>query len=246
MQPQKNNKEETLMRARFTTMALLLVGMLVCFAAVQAEVTTEVRSGTVVSVDGNHLVIKFSTGELKSFDVPEDFRFTVDGKEVSVHELKPGTALTRTITTNTEPTTVYSTTVRQGKVWFVQAPTLIVTMADGKNKQFEVDDSVKFTVDGKEMTVYELKKGMNLTATIYHKNQSTIVTTTAGGVSGAAPAAAPSSSSSSSSSSSMSSTSSSSSGSSDTLPKTGSPLALLGMLGAGFLSLSYVVRRFRK
>ncbi len=230
------------MRARFTVLALLFAGVL-CFSLVQAQVTTEVRSGHVVSVDGNHLVIKFSTGELKEFDVPEDFRFTVDGKEVSVHELKPGTALTRTITTSTEPTTVYSTTVKKGVVWHVQPPTLIVTMPDRTNKQFVVDDWVKFTVDGKEVTVYDLKKGQNLTATIYHKNESTVVTTTAGGVSGSAPAAAPAPAPAPAPSSTMSSSTPTPE---PTLPKTGSPLALVGLLGAGFLGLSYSLRRFRK
>lgn len=89
------------MRAKFTFTALLLAGMLVCFGAVQAQVTTEVRSGTVVSVEGNDLVVKMSNGELKHFNVPEDFRFNVNGKEVSVHELTPGTTLSRTITTTT-------------------------------------------------------------------------------------------------------------------------------------------------
>lgn len=233
------------MRAKLIVTALLLVGMLVCFAAVQAEVTTEVRSGTVASVVGNHLVIRMSNGEYKSFDVPEDFRFTVDGKEVSVHELKPGTALTRTITTTTDPTTVYTTEVRQGTVWFVQGTTLIITGADRTNRQYIVPDWQKFTVDGKEMTVYDLKKGMNLTANIVHTNESTVVTTTAGGVSGSAPAtktaAAPPSS-----PSSPPSTSSDDDSSSSTLPKTASPLAGLLVLGIGFLASSFGLRKFRK
>jgi hypothetical protein len=239
------------MHSRFIVMALLLVGMLVCFAVVQAEVTTEVRSGTVVSVQGNHLIVKSATGEYKTFDVPEDFRFNVDGKEISVHELKPGMVLSRTITTTTEPQTVYSTEVKKGTVWYVQPPTLIVTMADGKNRQFEVDDSVRFTVNGKELTVYDLKKGMNLTATIYSKNQSTTVTTTPGSVSGSAPTPSPAASPApapTSSTTGMSSASSeeSSSGSSKALPKTAGQLALLGMLGAGFLGLSFSLRKLRK
>ena len=239
------------MRAGFTIAILFFAGMLVCLSPAQAQVTTEVRQGTVVSVDGNHLVIKFSTGELKSFEVPEDFRFNVDGKEVSVHELKPGTALSRTITTTTQPTTVYSTEVKQGKVWHVQPPTLIVTMPDRTNKQFVVDDWIRFTVDGKEMTVYDLKKGMNLTATIYHKNQSTVVTTTPGGVSGSAPAPAPAASPTPTPSPAPSPSPASSDDSDDdttgsTLPKTGSPIALFGILGIMFLAFSYGLKIFKK
>ena len=83
----------------------------------KAAVTTEVRSGTVASVEGNHLIIHLSTGEYKSFDVPGDFRFTVDGKDVSVHELKPGTALSRTITTTTEPQLFIRLRSKHGLVW---------------------------------------------------------------------------------------------------------------------------------
>jgi LPXTG-motif cell wall-anchored protein len=240
------------MRPRFTIMALLiLAGMLVCIAVVRAEVTTEVRTGTVASVEGNHLVIHMSNGEYKSFDVPEDFRFTVDGKEVSVHELKPGTALSRTITTNTEPTTVYSTEVKHGLVWYVKPPQLIITGADKKNRQYTVPDWVVFKVDGKDMSVYDLKKGMFLTATIYSESQSTVVTTTPGGVSGSAPAAAaepaaPTSEPSTSSASSGSTSMSSSSGHKKSLPKTGSPLAELLILGIGFLASSFGLRKFRK
>jgi hypothetical protein len=243
------------MRPRFIIMALLiLAGMLVCIAVVRAEVTTEVRTGTVASVEGNHLIIKMSNGEYKSFDVPEDFRFTVDGKEVSVHELKPGTALSRTITTTTEPTTVYSTEVKNGLVWYVKPPQLIITGADKKNRQYTVPDWVVFKVDGKDMSVWDLKKGMFLTATIYSESQSTIVTTTPGGVSGSAPEAAPAaaapaatpSSSSMSTSSPSSSTSMSSTHSSKKLPKTASPLAELLILGIGFLASSFGLRKFRK
>ena len=219
----------------------------------QAQVTTEVRTGTVVSVDGNNLVIKFSNGELKTFDVPEDFRFDVDGKQLSVHELKPGTALSRTITTNTEPKTVYTTTERSGTVWFVQGNTLIVTGADRKNRQYIVPNWQKFKVNGQDMTVDQLKKGMVLTATIVHENQSTVVTTTAGGVSGSAPAE-PSSSMSSSTpppstppfSSTPPPSSSQPAPDKPTLPKTGSPLALLGLLGLGFLAVSSGLKRFWK
>lgn len=238
------------MRARITLTALFLAGMLVCFGAAQAQVTTEVRTGTVVSVDGNNLVVRFSTGELKTFDVPEDFRFDVDGKQLSVHELKPGTALSRTITTSTDPKTVYTTTERSGTVWFVQGNTLIVTGADRKNRQYIVPNWQKFKVNGQDMTVDQLKKGMVLTATIVHENQSTVVTTTAGGVSGSAPADTSTSMSSSTSSSTTSSTpppsSSQSTPDKPTLPKTGSPLALIGILGMGFLAFSFGLRKFRK
>ena len=52
-----------------------------------------------VKVEGNTLVVKMSTGELRTFsNIPESRRATIDGKEVGVRDLKPGTKLTATIT----------------------------------------------------------------------------------------------------------------------------------------------------
>ncbi len=228
------------MRLTLTFAVLLLAGIAVCFT-LEAQTTTEVRSGTVLYVEGNDLVVKLSTGETKHFDVPEDFRFDVDGKQLSVHELKPGTVLTRTITTTTMPSSVKTTEIKKGTVWAVQPPSVIVTMADGKNRKYKVPDWFRFDVDGKKVSVYELKKGMNLTATIVHENEATVVETTSGEVSGSAPtaaASAPAPSTSGSSSASDSSDSDSSS-SGATLPKTASNLAVLGLLGIIFLALSF-------
>jgi hypothetical protein len=176
--------------------AFLIVGMLFCFVAVQAETTTEVRSGTVVDVEGNHLVVKMSTGEEKEFDVPDDFKFNVDGKELTVHELKPGTHLTSTITTTSEPKTVYTSVVKHGTVWHVQGNTIIITGSDGKNRQYnDVPDWITFERNGKPVKLVDLRKGMKVSATIVTESQNQVITTNRS-VSGAtpeeaAPAAAP-------------------------------------------------------
>ena len=74
--------------------------------------------GQVVQVEGNGLLVKLSTGELKIFRVPETRRFFIDGKELSVHDLQPGTTLTATVKTTTTPVTVRtkSSAERQGVV----------------------------------------------------------------------------------------------------------------------------------
>jgi len=230
------------MRSRLLISVFLLIGIVFIFAAVQADSTTEVRSGTVTSVQGNHVVIKMSTGEEKEFDVPDDFRLTVDGKEISVHELKPGTHLSRTITTTTEPKTVYTTTVKNGTIWHAQGDTVIITGADGKNRQYNnVPDWIKFTVDGKDMDVMELKKGMRVTATIVSETPSTIVTSTPGGVSGnapAAPAAAPAPA----AEPAPAAAEPTPAPEKKTLPKTASNVDLLALLGVGLLLLSWKLR----
>src|SRR5688572_24094708 len=59
-----------------------------------ASVSTSQVKGEVVLVEGNDLLVKLSTGDLKTFHVPETRKFVIDGRELSVHDLQPGTTLT--------------------------------------------------------------------------------------------------------------------------------------------------------
>ena len=76
-----------------------------------------------IQVDGNHLAVRMSTGGIRTFDVPDARRFVVDGRELTVGELKPGTKLTATLVTTTTPVTDRTTTVGTGKVWWVSGNT---------------------------------------------------------------------------------------------------------------------------
>jgi hypothetical protein len=98
-------------------------------------------------------------GEVRTFNVPESRRFLVDGKPLTVHELVPGTQLTATVTTTTTPVTIRTITVKTGKVWHVMGNVVILTLPDGENKQFIVNDNTRFTVNGKPATVRDLTKG---------------------------------------------------------------------------------------
>ena len=83
----------------------------------QPSVQTTVERGEVVAVSGNDMVVKMEDGTLRNFsDIPESARIAVGGQQLSIHELKPGMKLERTITTTSTPkliTTVKSVT---GKV----------------------------------------------------------------------------------------------------------------------------------
>src|SRR5277367_1729335 len=119
-------------------------------AQVQTETTTstagpstkqvKVERGTVVTVSGNNLVVKAEDGTLRDFpNVPESARITVDGKQLGIHDLKPGMILQRTITTTTTPKIITTTQSVTGTVFYVQPPlTVILTMEDGKNKEFKI------------------------------------------------------------------------------------------------------------
>ena len=98
---------------------VVLSGALVCMTAAvtlaQTTTTTETKKFQVIAVDGNQLVVKLPEGT-RELTVPDDFRFNVDGKMLSVHELKPGMAGTATITTKTTVTPVTVTEVKNGTV----------------------------------------------------------------------------------------------------------------------------------
>lgn len=125
---------------------------------------TELLKGTVMQVEGNHLAVRMSTGEIRSFDVPASRRFIIDGKELTVGELKPGTKLTATITTKTTPVIDRTTTIGSGKVWYVSGNSVIVTLPNNENRSYKVDENFRFMVDGRKASVHDLRKGMIISA----------------------------------------------------------------------------------
>jgi LPXTG-motif cell wall-anchored protein len=126
-----------------------------------------VEQAEVVYVNGNDLVVKMDNGEIRHLpNIPETARATVDGKELSVHELKPGMKLQRTITVTTTPKTITTVQTVTGKVFSVMPPnSVILTLENGQNQKFKVPKGQKFTVDGAETDVFSLKKGMVVSAT---------------------------------------------------------------------------------
>jgi hypothetical protein len=126
-----------------------------------------VERGQVVLVDGNDLVVKMDDGSIRHIpNVPESARATVDGKELGIHDLKPGMKLEHTITTTSterQITTVQSVT---GKIWHVTPPTtVILTLEDGTNQSFSIPKGQKFNVNGQTVDAWGLKKGMKISAT---------------------------------------------------------------------------------
>ena len=258
------------MNARTKSMRMLMilaVGAIgLAFTAkivAQVQTTTDTTSGaatrevkvmnaTVVAVSGNDVVVKMEDGTLRHVtNVPESARAMVDGKEVGVHDLKPGMKLQKTITTTSVPKVITTTKTVTGKVWHVNPPlSVILTMEDGKNEEFKIPKGQKFTVNGQEMDAFGLKKGMIVNATKVVEEPITVVQQQAK-VTGSmpppppappadqpilvavvtpAPAAAPAPA----------------EAAPAALPKTGSELPLTGLLGFLSLAGSAGIRLFRK
>ena len=151
------------------SVVVLVAVVLLLGAGVSAaqETTIEIKRGTVLHVYGNNLVVKMSDGTVKEFDVPEGFTFNIDGKQVSVGDLKPGTMLTSAVKTTETPREVQVTEFRSGTVLKIVGTTLIVRMADGEiRKLTDVPRDQRFEVDGKELRVEQLREGMKLRAKV--------------------------------------------------------------------------------
>src|SRR5262249_55945631 len=106
----------------------------------QPIVTSQVERAEVVYVSGNELVVKMENGDLRELTVPDTARATVDGKEVTVHDLKPGMKLQRTVTTTQTPKKVTTVRTISGTVFAINAPnTVILRFPDGSpNKQYKI------------------------------------------------------------------------------------------------------------
>ncbi len=74
--------------------------------------------------------------------------------------------LQKAVTTTTTPKVITTTQSVTGTVWNVMPPTsVILTLENGKNQKFKIPKGQKFMVDGQETDAWGLKKGMTVTAT---------------------------------------------------------------------------------
>jgi len=179
-------------RTKFRLAACAIL-LLVCAAVMVAQVkttTTEtkgaassqvtVERGEVVYVAGNEVVIKMENGEIRHVTVPDGAKGTVDGKEVTVADLKPGMKLQKTITTTTTTKTVKTVKTGTGTVMNVMPPNSVtVRFEDNTVQSYKIPKGTKFNVDGQEMTAFDLKKGMRITATRITETPVTEATTAA-------------------------------------------------------------------
>lgn len=137
-------------------------------AVAESSQTSSVVNFEVLSVDGNRVVIRDQNGT-REITVPDNFKFTVDGKSISVNELAAGMKGTATVTTTTTVRPVYVTEIRKGTVLRQSAQTLIVRGQDG-TRRFTQDDAdaagMEIFMDGKPVKVWQLRAGDEFTALI--------------------------------------------------------------------------------
>jgi hypothetical protein len=150
-----------------------ILGAVALAAAVTAAGTSRAQtaptsgpSSTVVYVGGNDLVIKATDGKLLNYSVAAGTKFTVGDKQETLAELKPGVKLTKEVSTGFDPQIVSAVKVVKGKVFAATPPDAVsLLLADGI-KELTVPSGTTFVVDGKPMTIKDLKPEMMVEATV--------------------------------------------------------------------------------
>jgi len=171
------------MRTNATWLSRTLVGIALALAiatAAQAQTTTvDTKNFEVIAVDGNNLVFRDQNGT-QEITVPNDFRFTVDGKQMAVGELKPGMKGTATVTTTTTVKPVVVTEIREGEVLRASDLSMTVRTADGNTRRFTQGElnkrGIEIVKDGKAVRIADLKKGDKLSAVIITSGPPVVLT----------------------------------------------------------------------
>lgn len=120
-------------------------------AAQTTETTTKQvtqKSGVVETVYGNHVVLKDADGKTHEYTVPEDFKFQMNGKAITVADLQPGMKVNATFTEQTTTRDVTLTRNVSGQVAQVAPGGIVVRDSSGKLTSFRAQD-----IEGKDLTI---------------------------------------------------------------------------------------------
>ena len=159
----------------------ILVCLVLATAARAQHVETKVENAEVVYVEGNDVIVKFTDGEVRHFEIPDNHTFVIDGKGVTLHELRPGMKLTATITTTKPPMWVDTVKIIDvGTVWKIIGSNLIIKTPAGENEMYRVPSGGKITVDGIDKKLDQLREGDKITATVVSTRPLLAMNTTDG------------------------------------------------------------------
>jgi hypothetical protein len=146
--------------------------------AQQTTSASETKTFEVIATEGNRLVVRLPEGT-RELTVADDFRFSVDGQQLSVRQLTPGMKGTARITTRTTVTPVTVTEVKNGTVVHSINSTILVRTDEGVRSftQNDVDKrGVKIMRGGKPAQVSDFRQGDRLTATIITSKPPQVLT----------------------------------------------------------------------
>ena len=166
-----------------TAIRVVMAAMVVCFTAAASAAqsttsSTQIKKFEVLAVNGNDLVVKLPEGT-REIQVPDDFRFTVDGQQLAGREMKVGMKGTASITTKTTVTPVVVTEVKSGEVMQSSGSSLLVRTPEGF-KMFTEGDverrGIKMMKDGAPAQFSDFHSGDRLSATIVTTHPPKVMT----------------------------------------------------------------------
>jgi hypothetical protein len=207
------------------------------FAQSSATTTTQrVKTGVVQSVYGNHVVVQEADG-LHEYAVPEGYKFQMNGQDLTVADLKPGMKINATINEKVTIQDVVSTQVISGQVMQVAPGGFVVKDPKGELKSYNNKDAagndLTLVRNGQEVAFSDIKVGDRLNATIVTKYPPQKITQRSV-VSDVTPAPQPPPAPAAAAPPVLAQRA--------TLPKTGSPLPLVGLLAGIALATALVLR----
>jgi hypothetical protein len=141
-----------------------------------ATVKTVQVKGELVAKGAGWLIAKDPTGYYKVYTVTPGRKAIVDGVPKTLDQLQVGTTLTSTATTTVTPVINRTTTITTGTVFWASPTSVIVTLENGENKQYEVPEGFKFNVDGNQVSAMELRRGMKVTGTKIVEEPTNVIT----------------------------------------------------------------------
>lgn len=130
-------------------------------------VKTTTHSGVVETVAGNKVVLREADG-LHEYNPPPGFNFQLDGKDVGVADIKPGMGVNATITDKVTTRQVKVTRIDSGTVAQVTPGGFVLRDKSGYtsyNFKDAAGNDISFVQDGKEIPLRDVKVGDRLTGT---------------------------------------------------------------------------------
>jgi hypothetical protein len=142
------------------------------------KVATSQLRGEVAYIQGDYLIAKMIPGgNYRLFQLRPGKTATIDGVVMPLNKAPIGTLLTANVTVTERPIVDRTITTLKGKVWVSSPTSVILTLENGENRQYDVPPGMRFDVEGKKLDAMELRQGMNLTATKIVESPRTEITT---------------------------------------------------------------------
>jgi hypothetical protein len=141
------------------------------------KVTKTQLKGEVAYIQGDSLVAKMlPDGTYRLFQLRPGKMAKINGVEMPLNKAPIGTVLTADVTVTETPIVDRTISTLKGKVWVAGPTSVILTLENGENKQYDIPSGFRFDVDGKKLEAMELRQGMNITATKIVESPRTEIT----------------------------------------------------------------------